>query len=372
MKILFNNGKIFTGQRLWRDASVLVEDTTIKKVSPQVIERSASPFDLESGWLVPAFIDLQIYGGNGKLFGEHPSVESLKSTYEYCLGGGTTHFMPTVATNSMEVMFDAIEAVKSYWQQNLPGVLGLHLEGPFINPEKRGAHIQQFIHSPSMAEVEELVQKGKDVVKMITLAPEICDKDVIEYLRKESIIISAGHSNATYQQSMEGFQNGIPLATHLFNAMSGLHHRAPGMVGAIFNSETAMASIVADGHHVDYAAINIAKKIMEERLFLITDAVTENKEGFYQHRLAGDKYVVADGTLSGSSLTILKAIKNCIEQIGIPVEEALRMGSLYPAKAVQMDSQLGKIEEGYKAELVWLNAQMELKGAYTNGLMVQF
>src|SRR5689334_11166355 len=172
MKALFLNGKIFTGQRWWREASVLVEDKVIKKVSTNISEKDAEQIDLEGDMLVPGFIDLQLYGGLGKLFGEHPSVESLQATYEYCLKGGALHFMPTAATNSMEVMLAAIDAVKSYQEQQLPGILGLHLEGPYINPSKRGAHIEQFIKKPTFQEVKELIERGRGIIKMITLAPE--------------------------------------------------------------------------------------------------------------------------------------------------------------------------------------------------------
>jgi N-acetylglucosamine-6-phosphate deacetylase len=305
------------------------------------------------------------------LFGEHPSVESLNATYQYCLKGGTTHFMPTVATNSEEIMCAAIEAVRDYQQQKLPGVLGLHLEGPYINAARKGAHIEKFIRVPSLQEVKDLMNKGGGIIKMMTLAPENCSDEVISYLLEEGVIVSAGHSNATYEQALKGFGLGIPVATHLYNAMSPLHHRQPGMVGAILNHDKVMASLVADGHHVEYAAISIAKKIMGERLFLITDAVTENKEGYYQHRLDGDKYVVTDGTLSGSALTMLKAMHNCVQHAGIPAEEALRMASLYPARVVKLDKKLGKIEARYEADVVWLNDQFQLKGIYTKGSFIR-
>ena len=372
MKALFFNGKIFTGQRWWRDASVLTEANIIRKVSPNIIEKDATPIDLEGGFLVPGFIDLQLYGGNGKLFGEHPSVESLTATYQYCLSGGTLHFLPTVATNSIEIMFAAIEAVRNYQQQQLPGVLGLHLEGPYINAAKRGAHIEKFIRVPNMEELKEIMGRGKGIIKMITVAPENCSDEIIRYMNEEGVFVSAGHTNATYEQAMKGFESGIPLATHLYNAMSPLQHRNPGMVGAILNHTQVMSSLVADGHHVDYAAISIAKKIMEERLFLITDAVTENGEGYYQHRLDGDKYVVADGTLSGSSLTMLKAVKNCVKYAGISLEEALRMASFYPAKALKIEKTLGKIEAKYQAELAWLSDQLEPRGVYTGGSLIRF
>src|SRR4030095_427094 len=245
MKTLFHNGKIFTGQRWWRDASALIDGNVIKKVSNHIADKEASHVDLEGGFLVPAFIDLQLYGGNGKLFGEHPSVDALTATYEYCLKGGALHFMPTVATNAEEIMYAAIEAVREYQEKKLPGVLGLHLEGPFINTAKRGAHIEKFIHAPVIDEVKKLMEKGRGVIKMMTLAPENCSEDIIRYLLEEGVVLSAGHTNATYQQAMNGFNLGISLGTHLYNAMSPLQHRGPGMVGALFNHPTVSSSLVA-------------------------------------------------------------------------------------------------------------------------------
>jgi len=371
MKTLFLNGRIFTGQRWWRDACVLIEGNTIRKVSTHIAEKGATQIDLEGGSLVPAFIDLQLYGGNDQLFGEHPSLDSLKATSQYCLSGGATHFLPTVATNSNEIMFAAIDAVRNYQEQNLPGVLGLHLEGPFINATKKGAHIEKFIRVPTLDDVKQIMERGKGIIKMMTLAPETCPAEVIRYLLDEGVEVSAGHTNASYEQAMQGFDLGISIATHLYNAMSPLQHRLPGMVGAILNHDKVMASLVADGHHVDYAAISVAKKIMGERLFLITDAVTENKEGYYQHRLEGDKYVVPDGTLSGSALTMLKAVQNCVQHAGIVLDEALRMASIYPARVMKLDKKLGKIEARYDAELVWLNDQLKIQGIYTNGSLLR-
>lgn len=366
MTTAFYNGRIFTGDVFLEDVFVEVSNgaissTGIHKPSADVL------VNLDGGFLVPAFIDIQLYGGNGKLFGEHPSVESLKATVEYSLTGGATHILPTVATNSPQVMHAAIEAVRTYWQQGLPGVIGLHLEGPYINPAKRGAHIVEFIKKPSLSDVQELLRTGVGVIKLMTLAPEVCSADVIAYLQQQGVIISAGHTDATFEQANDAFGQGVHLATHLFNAMSPLQHRLPGMVGAIFNNKHVYASVIADGHHVDYPVIAIAKKILGEKLFLITDAVTENTSGIYQHRLQGDKYVVADGTLSGSALTMIKAVQNCIEHVNIPLDESLRMASLYPARALKLDNKLGRIANGYNAELLWLNNQLEIEGVYTNG-----
>lgn len=358
----YTNGKIFDGEQIIEGQSVLTDHGKVMGiVAMATIPTHAEQIDLQGHLLAPAFMDLQIYGGNGHLFGEFPSVEALEATYAYCLSGGTTHFMPTVGTHSEEVMLAAIEAVKAYWKQGGKGVLGLHLEGPYISVEKRGAHLQEYIRVPTLEMIAKWLSPGRDVVKMMTLAPEVCSADVLKFLLKQNIVVSAGHSNATYAQATLAFQKGIKVATHLFNAMTPLQHRLPGVVGAILDSPDVVASMVADGYHVDFAAIRISKKILGERLFLITDAVTENRKGRYSHRLQGDKYVIADGTLSGSSLTMLRAVRNCVEKVGIPLEEALRMASLYPARIMGLDYELGKIKPGFAENFVILDDKLTLK-----------
>ena len=358
----YYNGQIFTGEKILSDKCVLTENNKIIGIiSAEEIPDAAQKIDLKGRLIAPALIDLQIYGGNGHLFGEYPSVKALEATYQYCLAGGAAHFMPTVATNSEQIMLEAIQAVKDYWQQGEQGVLGLHLEGPFINMAKRGAHLIQFVEndlSIQLKMVEKLLEVGKDVIKIMTLAPEVVSDEVIELLQKHRVTISIGHTNATFEQANAAFQKGIHVATHLFNAMSPLQHRAPGVVGAIYDHKNVCTSVVADGHHVDFAVIRISKAVLKERIFLITDAVAENLEGAYSHRLDGDKYVIADGTLSGSALTMLQAVKNCVEKVGIPLEEALRMASLYPARVVGLDKHLGKIEVGFKADFIVLDEKM--------------
>jgi N-acetylglucosamine-6-phosphate deacetylase len=268
--------------------------------------------------------------------------------------------MPTVATNTQDVFFKSIDAVRAYLDQDREGILGLHIEGPWLNPLRRGAHIESLIHSPSVQEVRELLDRGEGVIKMITLAPEVCSDEVIDLILSRGIIISAGHSNATYEQGKKAFGQGIQAATHLFNAMSPLHHREPGLPAAIINDEKAMASIIPDGHHVDFEMIRLAKSVMKERLFAITDAVTETDQGYYPHQLAGDKYE-SSGILSGSALSMVKAMKNLVHQAGIELGEAIRMCSLYPARVIGREHELGMIAPGYICKLVVLDEDLELR-----------
>ncbi len=344
---------IFTGNEWLSNHVVIIENERIQEIVP-AHSIATSSIQQKVQTLLPAFIDLQIYGAHGKLLAVHPTVDAMNALHEYCLEGGAPFFMPTVATNATTVLYDCIEAVRKYWKQGGKGCLGLHIEGPWINTTKRGAHIEAIIHSPTLEEVKTLLNYGKDVIKIITLAPEICTKEVLSLIKKQNIIISAGHSNATYSQAYESFQNGVTTITHLYNAMSGLQHREPGLVGAAFNHPSVMASIIPDGYHVNFEAIQIAKKIMQQRLFVITDAVTQTNQGLYPHELAGDKYE-SNHILSGSALTMKKALFNLIQHCAIEPAEAIRMCSLYPAQVLQLDYELGKIEKGYKAVFTQLD-----------------
>jgi N-acetylglucosamine-6-phosphate deacetylase len=238
------------------------------------------------------------------------------------------------------------------------------VEGPWISVAKRGAHNPEWIFSPTTDQAKELLEYGKGVIKMITVAPEAVSREIVELIQSYNIVVSAGHSNASYQQATESFDY-ITTATHLYNAMSALQHREPGVVGAVFDHASVFSSIVPDGYHVSFPAIRIAKKIMGARLFAITDAVTETGAGYYQHVLDGEKYI-SNGILSGSALTMVKCLKNFTEYCDIETEEALRMCSLYPAQVMRMDDRLGVIEKVRTIHLVVLNESLSVVETLVN------
>lgn len=358
-RTIYSASRIFTGDSWLTDHALVTNDGIIEEILPVAsLAGNQKILKIESGFLAPAFIDLQIYGANGKLFSVYPETDALIRLVDYCRKGGASWCLPTVATNSKEVFIQCIDAIREYWRAGGKGVLGIHLEGPWINAVKRGAHIASLIHPPTVEEAREILEYGKGIIKMITLAPELCSKEVIDLILSYDIIIAAGHSNATYEEAVEGFEKGIATVTHLFNAMSPFQHRAPGLAGAAMDHDKVMSSIIPDGHHVDFAAIRVAKKVMKERLYAITDAVTETSEGPYPHVLAGDKYE-AGGILSGSALTMQKALYNLVNHVGIELEEALRMCSLYPAKVAKMNLS-GRIEAGFKADIVQLGEKLEV------------
>jgi N-acetylglucosamine-6-phosphate deacetylase len=363
MMNVFIADKIFDG-RTWKDLAIVTENGFIKDlVDPATIDVTKAR-NYTGHFLVPAFIDLQIYGANGRLLAVYPEASSLTALYDYCTKGGAAAFLPTVATNTADVFRRCIDAVRAYWLQGGKGVLGLHIEGPWINPLKKGAHVASCIHSPTIDEAKELLDYGKDVIKMITLAPEVCPQEVIDLIGSYDIIISAGHSNATYREAISAFDRGVSAATHLYNAMSPLQHRATGLVGACFLHDRVRSSIIADGYHVDFEAVKIAKEMMKERLFVITDAVTETAEGYYRHALVkaapgnpddlGDRYE-CNGTLSGSAITMHQSFLNLVNRVGIEVEEALRMCSLYPAEVLKCDNLYGRIAPGAAAQFLVLD-----------------
>jgi N-acetylglucosamine-6-phosphate deacetylase len=360
MRKFFSAKEIFTGQEFVTGQTIVVKDGKIESI----INDSDAPAEQTEKFadctIAPAFIDVQVYGAAGKLFALHPEAATLATMHNVFQAEGTVLFQPTLATNTIEVFRKAIDAMRTYWQDGGKGIPGLHLEGPWLNAKKRGAHVKEWIHEPTMDEVESLLDYGGETIRTITIAPEVCSKEIIDLILSRGILVSAGHSDISYKDAMKCFDNGIPAVTHLYNAMSPLHHRAPGLVGAALIHRKVMAAIIPDGHHVDFAAVKIAKELMGPRLFAITDAVTETSQGPYQHRLAGDKYE-CDGILSGSSLSMHKAFVNLVREVGIEKGEALRMCSLYPARLLLCDDRYGKIAPGYDGSLLVLNHDLQLK-----------
>lgn len=342
------------------------QDIKIEKEKITVVSNSFSKIPSDD-IIVPGFIDLQIYGAAGKLFSADPSVEALTQIEDELLSKGTTGFLICIATNTPEVFNTCIAIAKEH-HKVAKNCLGLHLEGPFLNTKRRGAHVEKFIRKASLDEIKALLDFGDGLIKMMTIAAELQDDEVIQYLLDHNVILSLGHSDATFDQATSAYDKGIQSTTHLFNAMSPLQHRAPGIPTAVFNHKNAHASIIADGLHVDFEMIKLSHKLLKERLFLITDAVTECATGPYQHQLVNDKFVLPDGTLSGSSLTMLQAVKNCVTHCDIRLADALKMSSHYPAKLIGEERNIGRIKAGYPADLLVLDKELNLKKVISKGV----
>ena len=364
--IAITNGRVFSGDQFLQDAAVLIKGSRVVGLPKTAEVRADTVVDAAGAYVVPGFIDLQVYGGGGHLFSESPSASVMNAIATALAKAGTTGFMITMATNSSDVVNEAVDVLRSYTH---PALLGLHLEGPYLNPVKRGAHPAKYIRPPEKHEIAALLKKAQGVLKMMTVAPECFDEETIGLLIDAGVLLSAGHSNASFEEAMRGFRQGIRAVTHLFNAMSPFHHRDPGLPGATFQSEAAVASVIADGIHVDYHALAISKRLLGKRLFLITDAVAATHSGTYTHLFKGDRYTLPDGTLSGSSLTMMQAIANCVRHADIALDEALRMASTYPASLIGAQD-LGRITIGALANLVIFDHSYTVKRVFLGGRSV--
>jgi N-acetylglucosamine-6-phosphate deacetylase len=366
MKKLLYNATFFTGRELISNMALLTDGGRITGFTdPASVAEEVERIDCRGCLVTAGLVDLQIAGSGGFLFSSGPTPDALEAIASSIVESGTTGFLLALPTNSADVYRNAF---RTAIESSHPAFMGLHLEGPYISLAKRGAHARELIRKPSVEDVSGLLAEAGGSIRMMTVAPEVCTPETINLLKENSITVAAGHSNASFREASEGFAMGIESTTHLFNAMSPLHHRDPGLPGAVFWSESARASIIADGIHVEYTMVAIAKKIMKERLFLVSDAVEENEEGAYQHVRQADRYTLPDGTLSGARLTMLDAVRNCITHAGIDRYEALRMASLYPALLIKADDR-GLIAPGARADLILLDDRVEIKGVFLNGIM---
>ncbi len=363
--LAFYNTKIYSDQDIWQGRAILVEGSLIRGiVNDTEIPSHFTKIDLGGLSVAPGLIDLQIYGSDDVLFAAQRDVKALKHISETIVASGTTGFIITVATLPLNAIREAIAAVNS---DVSTACLGLHLEGPYLNPARNGAHPKEWIRPAELHELTELLDGAGENVKIMTIAPELFDQESLDYLRSRNIVLSAGHSMATYAESWQAFSTGgVTLATHLFNAMTPWHHRDMGLPGAVMMAPDVRASIIADGIHVSYESLEFAKKLMGERLFLITDAVTGSTMDPYRHKFAGDRYTLPDGTLSGSALTLWQAVKNCVDHCGIPLDEAIRMATTYPARAIGYANG-GRIHQGASANMIVFDDNLTLNRVIFEG-----
>ncbi len=344
--------KLYTGTEI-------LENQLVRVVNGKILEVGNSelvPGTKKVAHLAPGFFDVHINGGEKFHFTEKADEETIEDIYQSSLNTGTAYVLPTIITSPQDNILKGIEAIRNYRQKNPgTGVLGMHLEGPFLNPIKRGAHLAKYVRKPTDAELEEIVRYGKDVIRLITVAPEMFSPDQLQYLLESGITVSAGHSNATYTEAREAFSAGINLVTHLYNAMSPFVHRQPGLVGATFDSEAVYAPIIIDGVHCDFGAASVAYKIKKDKLFLISDAlflgekVTEFKWGEFDAYLRNGQYVNSDGNLAGATISMGDGVRNAVDKVNIPLQEAIEMATIRPALAVGLAEKVGRIEAGYPA-----------------------
>ncbi|MGL5570440.1 N-acetylglucosamine-6-phosphate deacetylase [Cetobacterium sp.] len=374
------NGELFIGNKFYTGKVLIIDGERIVDIIPQeeltTTYGNIETIDAENAYVTPGFIDLQLNGCGGVLFNDDISLETLDTMHKTNLKYGCTSFTPTLITTGDESIEKAIELVKGIENKGKYGVVGLHIEGPYISLQKKGIHNPKFIRKADEAMIDKMIEAGKENVRIVTLAPENTDKKIISKLNAAGIHVAVGHSNASYEQVKEKEGFGITLATHLYNGMSSFNHREPGVVGAVFDSDIK-AGVIADGFHCHYSAIKSAIKIMGERLYLVTDAVApvgtdmeyfyfEGNKVFYKD----GKCFGEDGTLGGSALTMDAGVRNLVKYCDITLEEAVRMATLYPAKAVNIDNEYGKLQPGCFADIVFLDKHLRLKKVIAKGELV--
>jgi N-acetylglucosamine-6-phosphate deacetylase len=365
MKQAIVHCNIHTGDEIINDGVIIIENGIIQSLQKEIPENS-QPVDLQGYNIAAGFIDIQVNGGEQFHFSQFPTEETINDIYESSLKYGTTEVLPCLITSTHENILKGIGAIKNYRTKYNNGVMGMHLEGPFINPIKRGAHMASQVRKPTNAELEEIIRYGKDVIKVITIAPECFTDEQIDMLMESGIIVSAGHSNMTYQQAQYYFSKGIQLVTHLFNAMTQFGHREPGLVGAALSNERVFTPIILDGVHCDYAAAKLAYKLKKDKFLLISDALflgrkmKEFKWQSFDAHLVEDTYRNSEGYLAGASISMADAVRNAVLHLDVPVSEAIKMATSRVATAIRMDNRVGRIKVGMPARFVQFSDDLTL------------
>lgn len=368
------NCVIYTGENVLYQHAVIIKDDKIEAVVPQEqLPPQLQQIDLEGANLCAGFIDVQLNGCGGVMFNEDTTVKTLEIMQQANLKSGTTSYLPTFITASDEGMKQAVQVMRDYLATHQNQALGLHLEGPYISVAKKGVHRPEFIREISPEMLDFLCDNG-DVITKITVAAENPTADHIAKFNQAGIIVSIGHSNATYQQATQRIREGIAFATHLHNAMSPISSgRDPGVVGAVLDSDI-YAGIIVDGLHVDWANVRIAKKLKGDKLVIVTDAVAPAGANIDSFIFVGKKILVKDGkcldefgSLGGAAITMIESIRNVVKHTDISLEEAVRMCTLYPARAIHVDDKLGSIETGKIANLAIFDNQFNVLATAVNG-----
>jgi len=354
---------VFDGAVVHRDAAVVIDGATIAALVPRADLPAGLPVQrLPDGcWLAPGFIDVQVNGGGDVLFNDDPSPAGIRAIAAAHRRFGTTGLLPTLITDTPEKMKAALAAVDELMDDE-PGVPGIHLEGPFLSPEKPGVHAVKHIRAPTPEDVAPLTASRKGVV-LVTLAPECVPPGFIRQLTRAGVRVSLGHSMATYEQTRAAMQEGLTGFTHLFNAMRPLAARDPGPIAAALESSDAWFGMIADGVHVDPAMLRLALRGAAKPM-LVTDAmppVGGKRAGFSLYgeeiRVNDGKCLRHDGTLAGSMLDMATAVRNCVRMMDVPLETALRFASTHPAAFLRLDHRLGRLVRGCRADMVAIDAK---------------
>jgi N-acetylglucosamine-6-phosphate deacetylase len=377
MKTVLRNALILTADGFRDDLALVIEagriTALVSDAAPQ-LGSAAEQVDLGGGWLLPGFIDAQVNGGGGVLFNNTPDVESLRTLAAAHRRFGTTALLPTLISDDVQVMRTAIDATRQAIADGVPGVIGIHLEGPYIAPARKGTHDANKFRVPDADEIA-MAASLDNGVTLLTLAPERVPLDSIRALVERGVIVAAGHTAATYEEARAGLEAGIRGFTHLYNAMSPLTGREPGAVGAALEDRGSWVGIIADGVHVHPASLRVALATKPQgKVMLVTDAMPPVGADSPSYELYGEVITAVDGvvrnaagSLAGSALDMATAVRNAVNLLGLSLEEAARMASRYPAQFLNVDDRLGEIAEGYQADLVLLDDALQVRATWIAG-----
>ena len=377
MKQALLGSQIFCGERFYDDHALLVEGKSIV----DIVDKNNTPdnfnkIELDQGILAPGFIDLQVNGGGGVLFNNSPNKESLNTIIKAHQFFGTTSIMPTVISDSLEVLEQCIKTVTEEIKNN-SSLLGIHIEGPFFNTKYRGVHQKQYI-STINSDYLNLFESLRGFPVMLTLAPECISSQQLKHLTSLGIKTLAGHSDATYDELDDAIKNGLDGFTHLFNAMGQISAREPGVVGSALHFENTFASIIVDLHHVHPSLIQLAYQLKPKgKLFFISDSMATINHGKPSFELYDEvvnesdgRLVNSEGKLAGSSITQIDAVKNVYQKCNIPLNQALAMASRYPAEYLGIENHLGSLKPGYRADLVHFDSNFKVHNVWVSGKQI--
>ncbi|MCP4790179.1 MAG: N-acetylglucosamine-6-phosphate deacetylase [Gammaproteobacteria bacterium] len=376
--IVFNNSSVFTGDLWLLDQSVVVEGGVVSHiVETKNRPRGGEQIDLQGEMLVPGFIDVHVNGGAGELLNHQPNALSINAIGKIHRQFGTTSFIPTLITDTWEQMVNAVLAVAAAQEAGVDGVLGIHLEGPYLNIERRGVHSQDSIRQPASDEdlSRLFAPLAAGAIRLMTLAPEQVPQGFIQQLLRHNVIVSAGHTAANYSQMVEALEQGVSGFTHLFNAMTPMSSREPGVVGAALDDQNSWCGVIVDDYHVHAVTLRQALKAKTRgKMMLVTDAMHTVGAAAGEFDLMGAPIVsnngrvtTLDGTLAGSNLDMASAVRNTVNILGLDLSEALRMASLYPAQFLGSDQSLGRIAVGCRADFALLNEQLQVLQTWVGG-----
>jgi N-acetylglucosamine-6-phosphate deacetylase len=371
------NARVLGEAGIVADGAVLIEHGRIVAITDADGARARTDDlrDLGGAWLAPGFIDVQVNGGGGVLFNNAPTPEGIDAIGRAHRRFGTTAFLPTLISDGADTMRAAIDATRAAIARGVEGVLGIHLEGPYLAPARKGTHDARRFRVPGDAEIA-MATALDNGITLMTVAPEVIGAERIAALVTRGAIVVAGHTAGSYEQIRAGLDAGLRGFTHLFNAMTPLEGRSPGAVGAALEDRDSWCGIIADGVHVHPASLRVALAAKPRgKVFLVTDAMPPVGSDDPSWTLYGETITAIDGVvrnaagaLAGSALDMATAVRNSVRLLGLPLEEAVRMATLYPAQFLGLEHERGRIAPGLRADLVALDDRLQVVDTWIGGV----